>query len=60
MKSNSKSVVRKPSRKIADSRRVRFGGGCAPARLVRSAGPATADSGTVRFGGGCAPACLRR
>lgn len=28
-----KPIVRKPSKKIADSRRVRFGGGWAPASL---------------------------
>jgi hypothetical protein len=26
----------KPTKKIVDSRRVRFGGGCAPASLVRA------------------------
>lgn len=29
-------VVRKPSKKIADPRRVRFGSGFAPASLVRT------------------------
>ncbi len=53
-------VVRKPSKKIADSRRVRFGGGCAPAQVVRSSDAATADSRAIRFGGGCAPAILSK
>lgn len=60
MQSKKQSVVRKPSKKIADQRRVRFGGGCAPAKLVRAADAAIADSGAVRFGGGCAPASLRK
>ena len=33
MSSKQKTIVRKPSKKIADARRVRFGGGCAPASL---------------------------
>lgn len=53
-------VVRKPSKKLADSRRVRYGSGCAPASLVRSQDPATADSGAIRFGSGCCPASLRK
>jgi hypothetical protein len=60
MKSKKQPVVRKPTKKIADSRRVRFGGGCAPAKVVRSTDAATADSGAVRFGGGCAPAILSK
>lgn len=60
MKIKKQPVVRKPTRKIADQRRVRFGGGCAPAKLVRSADAATADAGAIRFGGGCAPAVLRK
>ena len=52
--------VSKPTRKIADSRRVRFGNGCAPASVVRSADAAIADSGAIRFGNGCAPASLRK
>ena len=60
MKSKKQPVVRKPSKRITDSRRVRFGGGCAPAKLVRSADAAIADSGAIRFGGGCAPAILRK
>jgi len=60
MTSKKQSVVRKPTKKIADSRRVRFGGGCAPAKVVRSTDAATTDSGAVRFGGGCAPAILSK
>ena len=33
MPRKQKPVVRKPSKKIADSRRVRFGGGSMPASL---------------------------
>lgn len=60
MKSKKQPVVRKPSRKIADTRRVRFGAGCAPAKLARSTDAAIADSGVIRFGAGCAPASLRK
>jgi hypothetical protein len=60
MKSKKQAVVRKPVKKIADARRVRFGTGCAPAILARSARSAVADSGAIRFGTGCAPACLRK
>ena len=60
MTSKKLPVVRKPSRKVADARRVRFGTGCAPAKLVRSVNEAIADSGVVRFGTGCAPASLRK
>ena len=60
MKSKKQPVVRKVTKKIADPRRIRFGGGNAPAIVVRSADAATADSGAIRFGGGNAPACLRK
>lgn len=53
-------VARKPTKKIADPRRVRYGAGCAPARLVRSFDAATHDSGKIRFGAGCCPASLRK
>ena len=59
-KQQKQPVVRKPTKKIADSRRVRFGSGCAPAKVVRSTDAATADSGAIRFGSGCAPASLRK
>ena len=36
MPSKKQPVVRKPSKKIADPRRVRFGAGFAPASLVRT------------------------
>ena len=60
MKSKKQPAVRKPTKKIADSRRVRYGAGCAPAKVVRSADAAIADSGAIRFGAGCAPASLRK
>lgn len=53
-------TVHTPTKKIADSRRIRFGGGNSPAKIVRSADAATADSGAIRFGGGNAPAYLRK
>lgn len=52
-------VVRKPSKKIVDSRRVRFGGGSTP-RVLRAQGAATRDSRAIRFGGGSCPAILRK
>ena len=60
MTSKKQPAVRKPTKKIADSRQVRFGGGSAPAQVVRSTDAATADRGAVRFGGGSAPASLRK
>ena len=60
MTSKKLPVVRKPSKKIADSRRVRYGAGFSPAKLVRSTDVATADSGAIRFGAGFAPASLRK
>jgi len=60
MTSKKLPVVRKPAKKIADSRRVRYGAGCAPEKLTRSADVAIADSGAIRFGAGCAPATLRK
>ena len=60
MKNKKQPVVRKPARKITDSGRVRFGTGCAPAKLARNADSAVADSGAIRFGTGCAPAILRK
>jgi len=56
---SKKPVVRKPSRKIADPRRVRYGSGFAP-RVVRAADQATRDSRAVRFGSGFTPASLRK
>jgi hypothetical protein len=59
-KKQKQPVVRKPSKKITDARRVRYGSGCAPARIVRSLDAATRDSGAIRFGSGCCPASLRK
>jgi hypothetical protein len=59
-KTRKQPTVRKPSKKVVDARRVRFGGGCAPARLVRSLDSSTRDTGAIRFGGGCCPAALRK
>jgi hypothetical protein len=59
MSRKQKTIVRKPSKKIADSRRVRFGSGAAP-RVLRSSDPATGDTRAVRFGSGAAPAALRK
>jgi hypothetical protein len=52
-------VVRKASKKIADSRRVRYGSGNAP-RVVRALDAATQDPRSVRFGSGNCPASLRK
>jgi hypothetical protein len=52
-------TVRKPAKKIVDSRRVRFGAGSAP-RVVRAQDAATRDAGKIRFGAGSAPASLRK
>lgn len=60
MTSKKLPVVRKPTKKISDSRRVRYGTGFAPAKLVRPADAATSDSGAIRFGTGFAPASLRK
>ena len=57
---NRKVVIRKQSKKVADSRRVRYGSGFAPAAIVRSPEAATVDSGKVRFGSGFTPASLRK
>jgi hypothetical protein len=59
MSKKQKQIVRKPSKKIADPRRVRYGAGSAP-RVIRALDDATRDSGKVRFGAGSAPATLRK
>jgi hypothetical protein len=59
-KKQKQPVVRKPSKKISDPRRVRYGAGCAPAQIVRSPDAATHDAGAIRFGAGCCPASLRK
>lgn len=56
---SKKPLVKKPAKKIADSRRVRFGGGSAP-RVLRTPDAATQDTRAVRFGGGSMPAALRK
>lgn len=59
MSSKKQPAVRKPSKKIADQRRVRYGGGSAP-QVIRPQDAATRDSRTVRFGGGSSPAIFRK
>jgi hypothetical protein len=54
-----KPVVRKPGKKIADPRRVRFGSGWAP-RVVRPMDETTRDTRAIRFGSGWTPASLRK
>ena len=59
MRKTQKPVVRKSAKKIADSRRVRYGSGSAP-RTLRAQDALTQDSRAVRFGSGSAPASLRK
>ena len=59
MSRKQKTFVRKPTRKIADSRRVRYGASWAP-RVVRTLDKATSDSRAIRFGASWAPASLRK
>ena len=59
MSKKQSQIVRRPSKKIADSRRVRYGAGSAP-RVVRAADAATQDTRVMRFGAGSAPAILRK
>jgi hypothetical protein len=59
MSKKQSQIVRKPSKKIADSRRVRYGAGSAP-RVVRAADAATQDTRAIRFGAGSGPASLRK
>ena len=54
-----KPIVRKPSKKIADSRRVRYGSSSSP-RIIRQLDKATRDTRAVRFGSSSAPASLRK
>jgi len=54
-----KPTVRQPSKRVADSRRVRYGSGWAP-RVVRPLDDATQDSRAVRFGSGWMHASLRK
>lgn len=60
MRIKKQPAVRKPTKRITDSRRIRFGTGSAPAKLARSANAAISDSGAIRFGTGSAPASLRK
>jgi hypothetical protein len=59
-KTRKQTVVRKPTKKILDPRRVRYGSGMAPAHFVRSVDTATHDSRAIRFGSGMSPASLRK
>jgi hypothetical protein len=59
MSKKQSQIVRKPSKKIADPRRVRYGAGSAP-RVVRAADAATQDTRAIRFGAGSGPASLRK
>lgn len=59
MSKKHSTIVRKPSKTIADARRVRYGGGSMP-RVLRSADKLTQDSRKIRFGGGSMPASLRK
>ncbi|HYL24788.1 MAG TPA: hypothetical protein VEV21_10365 [Burkholderiales bacterium] len=59
MSKKQSQIVRKPSKKIADSRRIRYGAGSAP-RVVRAADAATQDTRAIRFGAGSRPASLRK
>jgi len=59
MRKIEKPVARKPAKKIADARRVRYGSGNAP-RVVRAADGAIQDPRRVRFGSGNRPASLRK
>jgi hypothetical protein len=56
---SKKPLVKKPAKKIADNRRVRYGSGSAP-RVLRTADAATQDTRVIRFGSGSAPATLRK
>jgi hypothetical protein len=59
MSSKKQQIVRKPGKKIVDSRRIRYGAGSAP-RVVRAQDAATQDAGKIRFGAGSTPASLRK
>ena len=59
MQKKQKQNVRKPSKRIADARRVRYGSGWAP-RIVRPLDDTTQDSRAIRFGSGWAHASLRK
>ncbi len=59
-KQTARPLVRKPTPKIADSRRVRYGNGMAPARIIQSSDANSLDTKAVRFGNGMMPASLRK
>jgi hypothetical protein len=59
MSSKRRKPVSKPTKKIADQRRIRYGGGSAP-KVLRAQDAATHDSRSIRFGGGSCPAILRK
>jgi len=59
MRKIEQPVARKPAKKIADARRVRYGSGNAP-RVVRAADAAVQDPRRIRFGSGNCPASLRK
>jgi hypothetical protein len=52
-------IARKPSKKVTDSRRVRYGSSSSP-RVIRLLDKATHDSRAIRFGSSSAPASLRK
>ena len=57
--SSKQKLVRKPSKKIADARRVRYGSGWS-APTVRASDKATRDTRAVRFGSGWSAPSLRK
>lgn len=61
-KQNQPAVRKLTNSKIADAKRIRFGGGMAPAclALARNADAATRDKRRIRFGGGMISAALKK
>jgi hypothetical protein len=59
MSNKQRKPVSKPTKRIADARRVRYGSGNAP-RAIRALDAATQDSKAIRFGSGNCPASLRK
>jgi hypothetical protein len=60
MARKQQKVSRKPSKKVADAKRVRFGTGMAPAHVVRTTDSATQDTRAIRFGTGMISPGLRK
>lgn len=60
MARKQQKVSRKPSKKIADTKRVRFGAGMAPARISKTGDAATQDNGAIRYGAGMISPSLRK